>query len=192
MRRCSLIVVRHRRLVLLAWFVLFVLGVAAASNVGSLLSNQFSVPGSDSQKGLTLLRDKFHERSDGAFTLVAQATAGSQLNPAAVAVAARRGATALANGKAGPVLIAGRGVAYAQINTSLENAKASDRTPALRQAVGTIPGARVYITGFPAINHDTQPLYNQDLARGESIAIPIALIVLVFMFATLGGDRSCR
>ncbi len=187
MRRSTEVVLRHRRLVLLTWFVLFVLGVAAASNVASLLSNQFSVPGSDSQKGLTLLRDKFHERSDGAFTLVAQATPGSQLNPAAVELAAQRGATALTNGKAGPVLIAAPGVAYAQINTSLENAKASDRTPAVRKAVGAVPGTRLYITGFPAINHDTQPLYNNDLARGESIAIPIALIVLIFMFATLGG-----
>jgi len=30
-------------------------------------------------------------------------------------------------------------------------------------------------------------LYNQDLARGESIAVPVALLVLVYMFATLGG-----
>ncbi|MBV9424236.1 MAG: MMPL family transporter [Solirubrobacterales bacterium] len=47
--------------------------------------------------------------------------------------------------------------------------------------------ARTYLTGFPAINHDTKPLYNQDLARGESIAVPVALLVLVYMFATLGG-----
>jgi RND superfamily putative drug exporter len=78
-------------------------------------------------------------------------------------------------------------VQYAQLNTSLENAKASARTTAVRQAVGSVPGARVYVSGFPAINHDTQPLYNQDLARGETIAIPIALLVLVYMFATLGG-----
>src|SRR5439155_9212765 len=39
--------------------------------------------------------------------------------------------------------------------------------------------------GFPAINNDTQRIYNDDLKRGESIAIPIALIVLGFMFGTL-------
>jgi RND superfamily putative drug exporter len=180
------IVVRHRRLVLAGWLILFVLGVAATSNLGSLLSNRFSVPGSDSERGLTILRSQFHERSDGAFTLVVQPTGGS-VNPAVVAAAARRGATALTNGKAGPVLNAGRGVLYAQINTSLENAKASDRTSAVRAAVGQIPGARAYITGFPAINHDTQPLYNKDLGQGELIALPIALLVLAYMFATLGG-----
>jgi RND superfamily putative drug exporter len=187
MRRCTEVVLRHRRLVLLVWSVLFVLGVAAATNVGSLLSNQFSVPGSDSQRGLTLLRDKFHERSDGAFTLVAQSTTGAPLEPVAVETAAQRGAAALANGKAGPVQVASPSVAYVQLNTSLQNSPASNRTPAVRTAVGQIPGARLYVTGFPAINHDTQPIYNNDLARGESIALPIALIVLLFMFATVGG-----
>ena len=76
MRASTEFVVRHRRLVLVTWLVLFVLGVAAASNVGSLLSNRFSVPGSDAERGLTILRTRFHERSDGAFTLVVQAAPG--------------------------------------------------------------------------------------------------------------------
>ena len=177
---------RHRRLVVVVWVVLFLLGGAAAANVNSLLTNRFSVPGADSEKGLTLLRDRFHERSDGAFTLVAQST-GGPLPVAAIQAAAARGASALKGGQAGPVLVAGSGVVYVQINTLLENAKASDRTPAVRSAIGQVPGARLYLTGYPAINHDTTPLYNQDLAKGEAIAIPIALIVLLFMFGTLGG-----
>ena len=93
----------------------------------------------------------------------------------------------LRGGKPGPVLNAAPNVDYVQINSSLENAPASDKTPAVRRAIGQVAGAHVYLTGFPAINHDTQPLYNDDLRRGESIAIPFALIVLAFMFATLGG-----
>jgi uncharacterized membrane protein YdfJ with MMPL/SSD domain len=179
-------VVRHRRLVLAVWIVLFLLGGAAAANLSSLLSNRFSVPGSDAEKGLSILRSQFHERSDGAFTLVVESR-GAPVSRIAVAAAAARGASVLKNGKAGPVLQASPTVQYAQLNTSLENAKSSDRTPDVRRAVGSISGARVFVTGYPAINHDTQPLYNQDLARGEMIAVPIALIVLVFMFATLGG-----
>jgi RND superfamily putative drug exporter len=57
----------------------------------------------------------------------------------------------------------------------------------MRKAIGRVPGAKAYLSGFPAINYDTQPLYNKDLARGEAIAVPIALLVLAFMFATLGG-----
>jgi uncharacterized membrane protein YdfJ with MMPL/SSD domain len=186
MRGLTQVVVRHRILVLVTWVVLFVAGGLAAANLGSLLSNRFSVPGADSERGLNLLRTQFHERSDGAFTLVVEST-GAPLDPAQVEAAAQRGASQLAHGAAGPVLRASPRVDYVQINTSLENAKSSDRTPAVRGAIGTIPGARVYLTGFPALNHDEQPLYSQDLTGGESIAIPVALLVLAYMFATLGG-----
>ncbi|HEY6398956.1 MAG TPA: MMPL family transporter, partial [Solirubrobacteraceae bacterium] len=146
----------------------------------------FTVPGAESQRGLDVLRQHFHQRSDGAFTLVVQST-GGPLDRRAVQAAAQRGASQLADGRAAPVQRAAPGVLYAQINTSLKNAQAGDRTPAVRSAVGQIPGARVYVTGFPALNHDEQPLYNQDLTAGESIAVPIALLVLAFMFGTLGG-----
>jgi uncharacterized membrane protein YdfJ with MMPL/SSD domain len=85
----------------------------------------------------------------------------------------------------GPVLVAAPDVAYVQINTPFENADASERTPAMRRALPPIAGATTYLSGYPAINHDTQRIYNEDLARGESIAIPIAMLVLAFMFGTL-------
>jgi hypothetical protein len=186
MRGLTTVVIRHRWLILLCWLVLFVLGGLGAAKLGPLLSNRFSVPGSDAEKGLNIVRAKFHERSDGAFTLVVQSH-GAPVDRATVQAAAERGASVLDQGRAGPVLSAGQGVLYAQINSALENAKASDRTPAVRAAVGHIPGATVYVTGFPALNHDEQPLYSSDLTRGESIAIPIALIVLLYMFATVGA-----
>jgi RND superfamily putative drug exporter len=186
MQRLTSAVIRHRWPTVAVWIVLFLLGGMAAANLGSLLSNRFSVPGSESEKGLNILKDRLHERGDGAFTVVVQST-GGPLDPAAVERAAARGAAILANGKAGPVQQAAPSVDYVQLNTSLENIKASSKTPAVRNAIGTVPGAKVYLTGFPALNHDEQPLYNKDLVRGELIAFPIALIVLVFMFATLGG-----
>src|SRR4029078_4930292 len=80
---------------------------------------------------------------------------------------------------------ASRHVAYIQINTPLDNADAADKTTAIRDALPQVAGPTTYLTGYPAINHDTQKIYNDDLKRGESIAIPIALIVLAFMFGTL-------
>jgi uncharacterized membrane protein YdfJ with MMPL/SSD domain len=186
MRALTKLVIRHKAVVLGTWLALFVFGGYAASHLSSLLSNQFTVPGSESQRGLDVLRARFHQRSDGAFTVVVQST-GGPLDPIAVESAAQRGASQLANGRAAPVQRAAPGVLYAQINTSLKNSQAGDRTPAVRSAIGQIPGARVYVTGFPALNHDEQPLYNQDLTAGESIAVPIALLVLAFMFGTLGG-----
>jgi uncharacterized membrane protein YdfJ with MMPL/SSD domain len=186
MARWTLSVIRHRRAIIAAWLVLLVLGGAAAANLGDLLSNRFSVPGSDAERGLNLLKDKMHERSDGSFTLVAQGS-GSRPDPAAVAAAAQRGARALEDGKAGAPQTAGNDVVYVQISTSLENQDASKKTPDVRKAIGTVPGAKTYLSGFPALNHDTQPIYNEDLARGESIAVPVALLVMLFMFGTLGG-----
>jgi RND superfamily putative drug exporter len=203
-RRWTRYVIRHRRKVLLAWAVLFVCGAAGAANLGGLLTNRFSVPGSQAQRGLDIARQHFGEHGDGDFTLVAQATHGSSHDPAFVRAVDAAGAAAAAKirgAKAGALLPAARNVAYVQITTPLQNADAAKDTPSLRQAIVRVPGicpststtcpasavAKTFLSGFPAINHDTQKIYNSDLARGESIAIPIALIVIAFMFGTLGG-----
>ena len=49
--RWTRFVVRHRGAILAGWLVLFVLGAAGAANLGGLLSDRFSVPGSDSDAG---------------------------------------------------------------------------------------------------------------------------------------------
>src|SRR6202022_1509397 len=65
-------VIRHRKKILAAWLIVAIAGGIGAANVGKLLSNRFSVPGSDAERGLNLLKDRFKERGDGAFTLVFQ------------------------------------------------------------------------------------------------------------------------
>ena len=186
MARWTRSVIRHRRPIIAVWLVLLVVGGAAAANLGDLLSNRFSVPGSDAERGLDLLKDRMNERGDGAFTLVVQGRGGAP-DRHAVQAAAQRGARAIEGGRASAVQQAGANVLYVQITTPLENEDASKKTPDVRKAIGTVPGATTYLSGYPAINHDTQPIYNDDLAKGESIAIPVALIVMLFMFGTLGG-----
>jgi RND superfamily putative drug exporter len=204
MERWTRAVIANRKKVLVAWLVLFVLGGYGASHLGDLLTNRFSVPGSDAERGLNLLKDRFHERGDGAFTLVFQSekpivvatkpAAGANQTPAISPAfraeaekAARQAATPIDGARPGTVLYASPHVAYVQINTPLENQDASNKVVAVRKATPTLPGVTTYLSGFPAINHDTQKIYNEDLAKGESIAIPIALIVMAFMFGTLAG-----
>jgi trehalose monomycolate/heme transporter len=179
-------VIAHRKRIIAVWLVLFLLGAVAAANLGGLLSNRFSVPGAESERGLDVLKDRMGDRSDGAFTLVAGGV-DSRAEATAVTAAAQRAARMVRDGKAGPPIDAGRGVVYIQISTPLENQDASKLTPALRRAIGHVPGTATYLSGYPAINHDTQKIFNQDLGRGESIAVPIALLVMIFMFGTLGG-----
>jgi len=176
----------HRRAVLACWLALFVLGGYASANLGKLLTNRFSVPGSEAEKGLSILKSRFNERGDGAFTLVARST-GPTLSPAVVEQAAQRAATKLPDGKALPVRPAGPGVYYVQIQTPLQAADAKNHTTAMRQAIGPVPGVKTYLTGFPALAHDEQPIYSKDLSKGEMIAVPIAIAVLLFMFGTLGA-----
>jgi len=179
-------VVAHRRAILAGWLVLLVLGGWATANVGKLLTNRFSVPGSDAEKGLNLLRARFHERGDGAFTLVVRAT-GARANLAAAGAAAERAAHAIPGGRAGPPRPAAANLAYVQIATPMQAADAKNYTQRMRRAIGAVPGASTYLTGFPALSHDLQPVYNRDLGKGETIAVPIALAVLLFMFGTLGA-----
>jgi len=204
MERWTRAVIANRKKILLAWIVLFVFGGYGASHLGDLLTNRFKVPGSEAERGLDLLKENFNERGDGAFTLVFQSRQPIVVAPAAAqrggrprllrpafrreaTLATAKASTAVAGARPGPVLYASPHVAYAQINTPLENQDASKKTPDIRAATPPIAGVTTYLSGFPAINHDTQKIYNEDLAKGETIAIPIALIVMAFMFGTLGG-----
>jgi RND superfamily putative drug exporter len=186
MARWTDFVIAHRGRILAVWLVLFLLGGYAAGNLGGLLSNRFSVPGSESENGLNLLKDRMGDRSDGSFTLVASGVGGAA-DRQAVQAAALRGARSIEGGKAGPLQDAGNGVVYAQISTPLENQDAAKATPKVREAIGKVDGIQTYLSGYPAIGHDTEKIFNKDLGKGESIAVPIALLVMVFMFGTLGG-----
>ena len=46
--------------------------------------------------------------------------------------------------------------------------------------------ATLYLTGQAATEHDLDPVFDEDLKKGELyIAIPIALVILIFTFGTL-------
>jgi putative drug exporter of the RND superfamily len=197
-------VIANRKKVILLWLIIFAFGAYGASHVGELLTNRFSVPGSEAERGRDLLTENFNDRGDGAFTLVFQSRRPIVVAPAEAAAGGRprllvptfrhqaadataRAASVVQGAKPGPVLYASPHVAYAQINTPLENEDAAKKTADIRAAIPTIAGVNTYLSGFPAINHDTQKIYNEDLAKGEMIAIPIALLVMAFMFGTLGG-----
>jgi RND superfamily putative drug exporter len=188
--RWTRFIVSNRKKVLLAWLVALVLGGTASAGLSGLLTNRFSVPGSEAQKGADLVKDRMGDDHSGTFTLVFKATQRSTRDPAFVRsaeAAAQRAANAVKGAQAGPLIQARDNVAYVQITTPLEFADAQDKTAPMRRSIGSVSGAKTYLTGFPAINHDTEPIYNKDLARGESIALPIAIAVLAFMFGTLAG-----
>ncbi len=181
------VVLRHRSIVLAAWLAVFVVAGAASSRLSDLLTNRFTLPGTDSQRAEQILQDRFGQRSTGSFTLVAK-TEGRDARAIVpqVRAVAERVAAKLPTGRLVSVQPLGDAVVSAQIVSDLEPADAKGHTDEMRAAAGTIAGAKVYLTGQAATEHDLDPVFSEDLKKGEAfIAIPIALVILVFTFGTL-------
>jgi uncharacterized membrane protein YdfJ with MMPL/SSD domain len=183
MERWTRFVLRHRRAVLLVWLAVLMLGGIATARIAPLLSNNFSVPGTPSARARTVLSRDFDRKPEGTFTLVFEARGAH--DPALLArldsVAIR--AARVIGGRATPVRAASAHVAFGFVDSPLDLAHAKRATPALQRAVGTPAGVeRTYVTGGAAIQHDLDPIFAGDLRKGESIAIPIALIVLLAVF----------
>jgi RND superfamily putative drug exporter len=162
-----------------------VVSVAASAELSELLTNRFRLPGTDTRRAEVILENHFGQRSTGSFTVVARAEgpAASLVGP--VRAGAQRAAAVLPTGRLVDVSAVTPDVVVAQIVSNLEPADSKARTDDMRRALGTIPGADVYVTGQAAIEHDLDPVFGRDLLKGEVIAVPIALLILVFTFGTL-------
>jgi uncharacterized membrane protein YdfJ with MMPL/SSD domain len=175
-------VLRFRWPILGVWLVILLLGAVASSKLPALLSNTFTVPGSDSERARTILQDHFGDRSDGEFLIiykVRNGTAGVRLK---LERSIREAARAVPTGEATALRDAKGGVVYGSILSTLNLAKAKGYTDDIRKALRTPPGVDAYVSGQPAIQRDLDPIFSRDLARGESIALPIALAVLLAVF----------
>ena len=165
-------------------------GRRVASRRSSRTSSAF--PGTDSERVRTVLQQHFGDRSDGAFTVVFRVADSADPRGARAAPARRRprGARRCRAGRA-TALEAGRAA------RPLRQRDLDAQPRARRRATPTTssgrsasrPGRQAYVTGAPAIQHDLDPIFNDDLQKGESIALPIALLVLLLVFGlSLGGD----
>jgi RND superfamily putative drug exporter len=183
----ALTMIRFRWAVLAAWIVLVVVSGMAASGLADLLTNRFVLPGAESEKAGQILEQRFGQKPEGSFSLVVRGKPGSaQSLIAPTRAAAERAAKALDTGKLAGVRPVSGDVVSASIVSQLQPADAKGYTDAMREAAGKIPGAQVYLTGQSAIESDLEPVQNRDLFVGEVlIAIPIALVILIFVFGTL-------
>ena len=179
--------IRFRWAVLAVWLVLFVLSGVASSGLADLLTNRFVLPGAESEKTGEVLAEHFGQKPEGSFSIVVKGPPGSAEKLVdETQSAARRAAAVLPTGSAVDAQPASDSVVTARIVSELQPADAKGYTDKIRAAAGTIPGATMYVTGQSAIEHDLEPVQNHDLKVGELyIAIPIALLILVFVFGTL-------
>ena len=170
--------VRHRRLVVLVWTVAAVAGAIGGGRIAGLVSNTFTVPGTESDRVAHVLATRFHDRTDGNFLVVVRTRGrGTAIQlPAAL----RRAAASVPTGASSPLEPVGRDVAVTSITTRLPLAVAKRYTAAVRRALSDLPGVRAYVTGAPPLQHDLDPILAADLHHGEyELALPVALLVLL-------------
>ena len=177
-------VLRHRVAVVVVWGAVLVLGGWATSQLAPLLSNTFSVPGTDSDHVRNVLEQRFGDRPDGSFTVVFEVP--DSRDPALVARLQRvvdRAATSVPTGRGTKLLVADRHVVYGDVVSTLTLSQAKAQSDGLLRAVGQPAGVEhAYVTGAASIQRELDPVFNEDLKKGESIAIPIALLVLLLVF----------
>src|SRR5256714_2335357 len=142
------------------------------------------MPGTDSERARTILKDHYGDRSDGSFTVVFQVP--SSADPALrqrLQRAVAQGAKEVPTGHPRPLAPGGPHVLYGDIVSTLSIADAKGYTDDILRALPRGNGVTPYVTGQAAIQHDLDPIFNEDLKKGELlIAIPIALVILLVVF----------
>jgi RND superfamily putative drug exporter len=79
--------VRHRRVVLVGWLLSFAAIAVGASVAGGATSNEFSIPGTESQEAFDLLDERFPAQSGTSARILFSSTDGAPLAASAEAVA---------------------------------------------------------------------------------------------------------
>jgi uncharacterized membrane protein YdfJ with MMPL/SSD domain len=182
--RWTRFVLRHRRVVLGFWAAVVIAGGFASLKLPPLLSNSFTVPGTASEQARQILDKQFGDRPDGTFTVVFQvADSRSRALQERLQLAVDRTAKAVPGARPTALLTAGRHVVYAAIVSTLDLAQAKRATGAVRAALVVPAGVEhAYVTGAGPTQRDLDPIFSHDLTKGESIALPVALAVLVAVF----------
>src|SRR5436309_10150703 len=112
MERWTRLVLRFRWPILVGWLVVLLAGAFAFTHLSSLLSNEFSVPGTDSERARTILERHFGDRSDGAFTVVFRLRDGVDRAAARSQVDFDRAARVVPDSTPRRLVPAGRNIVY--------------------------------------------------------------------------------
>ena len=121
-------VLRHRWLVLGFWAIVFSVCGLASTQLADLLTNRFTLPGTDTRRAESILEEHFGQRTTGAFTVVVRGEGNADSLVPQVRIAAERGATELPTGRLVSVVPVSDDVVVAQIVSNLEPADSKGRT----------------------------------------------------------------
>jgi uncharacterized membrane protein YdfJ with MMPL/SSD domain len=188
---------RYRWWVVGAWVVLLVVGATLAMRVGDVTSNQVTLPGTESQDGLDLIDEKFGDGESSSLQAVFRHPTLTVDQPGyrePVTASIERAAKVVPGTQVVDYYSSGsqdlvspdRHLTYATLRLPLEPEDAKDEVEPIREALGTPPGfEKTLVGGQAAFDHDTTPIFDEDLQRAETFAFPLALLILLFVFGTV-------
>src|ERR1044071_1726089 len=115
--------IRYRWWVVATWTALFLMGMYATSGLSDLLTNRFTLPGTDTARADTILEDHFGQKTVGSFSVVVKGPPGSaqELLPA-VRERAQAAAKELPTGQLASLQAVSDSVVSATIVSNLEPA----------------------------------------------------------------------
>jgi len=155
MERWTRFVLRHRAWTLGVWGIVLVAGVVANLGLSKLLSNEFTVPGTDSERARAILKQDFGQRDDGTYLVVFKVRNTNDATVRKTLEAKLRVAAAVVpGGKAEELQPAGKDVLFGNVTSPLALTKAKNYTEKVRKAIGQPAGAKAYVTGQAAIQTD--------------------------------------
>jgi len=189
--------VRRRRLVVLGWVALFIIGMAAALPLFMRLKDSHGGTGTESSQGAAVL-DKAMTMGPGAVLLVKGAPVDAPATRAAVQALTVRidhlpGVAGAVNAytSSDPRLRAQDGTESLVVVTLRKGVDMMGQrmaVAAMRDAAkNAVPGAQVLVGGDAAVMSEGMTDATNDLVHGEALALPVLLVALVFIF---GGLRA--
>ncbi|GAA4233116.1 RND superfamily putative drug exporter [Streptosporangium album] len=175
---------RRRGRVLAVWLLMLLLLAGAAAVFRGPTSDNFSMPGTESQRALDSLREQFPQASGATGTIVLAAPEGRELNKAAVAAIVREaervpGAIAAIDPfKAGSITPDGRyALVQIQFDTVADEITAAQRA-AYEQVGASAQGLRV--------EHGGEVMKaGVEIGSTEALGVLVAAVVLLITFGSL-------
>jgi RND superfamily putative drug exporter len=198
LRRLSRFTTAHSKAIIIATALFVVVAALLGGNVASRLSQGgFDAPSEQSVRAANILASEFHDGQDNIILLV-RATSGT-VDSADVAAAGRALTAQLAaepdmanvmsywslssvpilrNAARTEALVVGRIVGSQD--------QVIQREPAIAAAVEHPGGPiTVEVGGFGAAFHEVNTVVEHDLLRAEAVAVPLTLLLLLFVFGSL-------
>ncbi|MBM3925420.1 MAG: MMPL family transporter [SAR202 cluster bacterium] len=183
--------VRYRWAIIAAWVAAFVVSLPLLARVTEPLKSGFGEVDTESRRALQIIADRF-DSTEAGFTVVFQSDSlpatdaryREEVEKALSPLRDRREVedvlTYYDGGTPSMVSADGR-TTYALVRLELDIDEAIDRISGLKDSLGETE-LKVWTTGGIPIFSEINDTSEEDLRRGEMLAVPLVLVALVFVF----------